>query len=542
MQTSNGAPMNAAQLQELQKMQRLQQLQAAQYRQHLPQQQPVSQQHIMTNSGLGVGPQLHSPQFPSQTQWGSTSMEPSQQGVRSHHASHGMVNNPNLSTMMQRQSSAGVPSTSNSVSTANASQLGYWNQMQGGGGSTSMGAMDASTASGAQLAALAGINMGGGSSSGSMHSLLQQQQGGSNGGVSLPPNRQSMQMGGAQQQHQQQHMVGSSMGQVVGGSGGMMGVPNQNDVNGNNSQYIFQQQNMIADLQRQLQQQQQQQQQHGGAMVDHTVRRRSSGSASSNFLSPNQQQQLLQMQQQHRSSGTANMLQQMQSGMMAHDGGMGLPNMGQPAQRRNSGANDQLSLASFMGNSHQMNSPVMGASSSGSRQSFSMGGMLSPQQQQQGRHGTLNEHELLLQQQQLIRNSAGGSSAVMGDAQNVQQMFSMQQQQQLPQQSSAVTGMGMSNQSVGFGPLQPELPVPGNNKRSSSSKGRRRASKSSQLASAEATSLMEEAAQGANMFLDGNFAGGWQSNADLPDRRRIILNIVKVIEQMSPATDKMSQK
>lgn len=43
-------------------------------------------------------------------------------------------------------------------------------------------------------------------------------------------------------------------------------------------------------------------------------------------------------------------------------------------------------------------------------------------------------------------------------------------------------------------------------------------------------------------FLDGTFAGGWQTNADLPDRRRVIFSIVKVIERMRPDANKMSQK
>ena len=43
-------------------------------------------------------------------------------------------------------------------------------------------------------------------------------------------------------------------------------------------------------------------------------------------------------------------------------------------------------------------------------------------------------------------------------------------------------------------------------------------------------------------FLDGNFAGGWQSNADLPDRRHIIFSILEVIKQMRPDTNKISQK
>ena len=43
-------------------------------------------------------------------------------------------------------------------------------------------------------------------------------------------------------------------------------------------------------------------------------------------------------------------------------------------------------------------------------------------------------------------------------------------------------------------------------------------------------------------FLDGTFAGGWQSNNDLPDRRKIIFSIAKVIERMRPDARKSSQK
>ena len=43
-------------------------------------------------------------------------------------------------------------------------------------------------------------------------------------------------------------------------------------------------------------------------------------------------------------------------------------------------------------------------------------------------------------------------------------------------------------------------------------------------------------------FLDGRFAGGWQSNADLPERRRIIFCILDVIRQMRPDTSKLSNK
>lgn len=43
-------------------------------------------------------------------------------------------------------------------------------------------------------------------------------------------------------------------------------------------------------------------------------------------------------------------------------------------------------------------------------------------------------------------------------------------------------------------------------------------------------------------FLDGHFAGGWQSNSDLPDRRRVNFHIIKVIERMRPDANRMSRK
>lgn len=52
----------------------------------------------------------------------------------------------------------------------------------------------------------------------------------------------------------------------------------------------------------------------------------------------------------------------------------------------------------------------------------------------------------------------------------------------------------------------------------------------------------DDAGPNSQSFLDGTFAGGWQSNADLPDRRDIILSICKVIEQMRPDANRMSQK
>ena len=53
---------------------------------------------------------------------------------------------------------------------------------------------------------------------------------------------------------------------------------------------------------------------------------------------------------------------------------------------------------------------------------------------------------------------------------------------------------------------------------------------------------LDDNASSQKSFLDGSFAGGWQSNADLPDRRRIIFSILEVIRHMRPDTNKISQK
>ena len=44
------------------------------------------------------------------------------------------------------------------------------------------------------------------------------------------------------------------------------------------------------------------------------------------------------------------------------------------------------------------------------------------------------------------------------------------------------------------------------------------------------------------MGLDGHFAGGWQSNSDLAERRRMNFHIIKVIERMRPDVNNMSRK
>jgi hypothetical protein len=43
---------------------------------------------------------------------------------------------------------------------------------------------------------------------------------------------------------------------------------------------------------------------------------------------------------------------------------------------------------------------------------------------------------------------------------------------------------------------------------------------------------------GGQAYMEGTFEGGWQSNADLPERREVIFSIVKLIDQTQPDSDK----
>ena len=44
------------------------------------------------------------------------------------------------------------------------------------------------------------------------------------------------------------------------------------------------------------------------------------------------------------------------------------------------------------------------------------------------------------------------------------------------------------------------------------------------------------------VYMEGTFEGGWQSNADLPERREVIFSIVKLVEQARPESDTASKR
>lgn len=450
--------MNAAQLARLQQ-------QLAQYG------RGNGQQQMMNPAMGGMGNQQSQQQLQQAFMQQQLQQNQGQQGgmqIR-RNSSLGMNSNSAAALAMMQQQQQQVAAGGSQMANANMSQ--YWNALQ----NQNTGAMDASTASGAQLAALAGMNMSGNN----------QQQ--NNAANMLLGNRNS-------QQQPQQQMQG------MGGNQQMQGMGQTNDAN------LLQQQ--IAQLQRQLQQQQQQQQNQNqglGMQGGNNVDRRNSGGSFG--MQGNQQQQLFQQMQQQMANGMMGQDPQQAIGMQQNKMGNDFP--------MNAMMQNQNVMQQNLRNSVSNNQGVM---------------------QNQNR-GTLNEQDLLLQQQQLLRSSGMSSNSMQNDAQKVQEMFGNQQnsdlmgQRRTPmQQQMGQVGMGGRN-SMGFD-------MDG----SMSSQQANLQNKPNQVL--DVAGMGNDKGDDANQksFLDGSFAGGWQSNADLPDRRRIIFSILEVIRQMRPDTNKISQK
>lgn len=391
-----------------------------------------------------------------------------------------------LAMMQQQQVAAGGSQM------ANANMSSYWNALQ----NQNSGNMDGQTGNSAQLAALAGMNM--------------------NNSNNTQNNAANMLLGNrSNQSHNQQ----PQQVQGMAGSQQMQGGMNQTtDAN------LLQQQ--IAQLQRQLQQQQSQQPNQGMGMQGNPGMDRRNSSNNFGGMQGNQQQLYQQMQQ------------QMANGMMGQDGqGLG---MGQ-----NKIGNDQLS---------SMNNMMQGQNQMQNMRGMGVG---NPQGMMAGNsRGTLNEQDLLLQQQQLLRNS-GMPQSMQNDSQKVQDMFMGQQNPQadlVGQRRSAMqnqmdqSGMGSSRQANMGGGFNNTMGFDMDGSVSSQRSANRQQNQSKGAVSPlDVTGQMpgdkgDDPNGNQKSFLDGSFAGGWQSNADLPDRRRIIFSILEVIRQMRPDTNKISQK
>ncbi len=473
MQSGGGNPMNAAQLARLQQ-------QLAQYGRGNGQQQMMS-----PNTMGGMGNQQSQQQLQQAFMQQQLQQSQGQQGGMQarRNSALGMQSNSAAALAMMQQQQQQVAAGGSQM--ANANMSSYWNALQ----NQNAGTMDASSASSAQLAALAGMNM--------------------NNNNMPQNNTASMLLGNRSNQSQQPQVQGLGGNQQMQG-----GIAQTTDAS------LLQQQ--IAQLQRQLQQQQQQQSQQnnqGLAMQGNSVIDRRNSAGSFGGMQGNQQQQLYQQMQ-------------LANGMMGQDQGMSIG--------QNKIGNDQFSsMNNLMQGQNPLQQNIRGLGNQG---------MMAGQQRV-----SLNEQELLLQQQQLLRSS-GMSQSLQTDTQKVQDMFMGQQQnpqadligqRRTPMQQMDISGMGsqrgqQTNMGGGFNNIGFDMDGSMSSQRSASLQQ----NKSPLDGSNGPLSIEKPDDQGGNQksFLDGSFAGGWQSNADLPDRRRIIFSILEVIRQMRPDTNKISQK
>jgi hypothetical protein len=168
--------------------------------------------------------------------------------------------------------------------------------------------------------------------------------------------------------------------------------------------------------------------------------------------------------------------------------------------------------------------------------------------------GSLNEQQLLAHQQNLIKQAG-----------------QLQQQQQSDSQSGKGNHPGMSSQmntdSAAFQSIQSQQQSSSGSSNNMSQQMHSQqqnphsqqqeasiSTNESTMRSMQASMSMPTPMQNTNTqsgpdqnssnksFLDGRFAGGWQSNNDLPDRRKVIFSILEVIQQMRPETTNLSEK
>ena len=520
---ASGGPaggMNAASLREIQRLQ-----QQMQYQRQAGGSHPtasvggMSAQHHIQSQPYSQNPQYAAMQAQQQgrgTQMGNTAL-----------------------AMMQHPSNTGSgpnPMTGGSSNNA-ASIYGNWTglQTQQNPSLTPGSSMDASSGSSARLMAMAGMRMslGGNSGSAKMGGMMDQSSTMQNMQVLLQQQQQQaaqkgqMPLGYAMQsqQAQQPSMMTKS---IAGGASGMMPDATAGGATSTTPQFVLQQQ--LANLSKQ------------GVTTAAALQNATATSNpllsthGSNILQAQQQQLLQQMQQR----GTVNpaMLQQMASSFQQQDpntmGGM-MPSM---AQHRTSltGPGGQYGMS-------QQNQPLMN-------------------------RGSLNEQQLRIHQQNLLRQTSAGHHSVHSDTQE-----SHKKSKTASQMSSAQNDQGMHSQSQGHSSLHGMQHEQGHSSMSgmqeqqgpdSMSGMQQRYSSGMRSNDRQTSGSAEESAmdrsqhsagssshptpnpmssdQAHGPFLDGSFAGGWQSNDDLPDRRRVIFSILEVIRQMRPDTSKMSNK
>lgn len=545
----------------MQDMQRLQQqLAQAQYQR---QQQTPGGQGSGSGQLVGAGNGMNSQQFPAQF---SSPMSQSQNRG-------GSMGNTALAMMQQQQQTH--------MQQANQQQQGAGNSMQGSGMASMFGSfgsvnqalrqgnssspMDASTGSSARLMAMAGMNVN------QMNSTSMSGMTGRSGSMDNSSTMQNMQAIMQQQQVQQaavqKNQLQNSMGfgmqaqpqsstqQMFNQSGTgsqsnlMMRSSDGGTGNQMNSQQMMLQQ-QLASLQQQMQGQQQNGMNHmTNRQEGHMMRDQNS---SQNLLQQRQQQLLQQMQNQRRSSGMMN--QQMTQGGL---------NVQQQQQHPGQDMNNMGMMQQMMQQSNANNS--MGLLNG---QQGVMGLNIQNPQQNQGLQGTfargpLTEQQLRIRQQNILRASAE-QQAMNSDAAQVSQT-SLQSTGGGSDHSNRSSGNLVGHNNVGndgnpflesamdasSSPLQrnsmgrpsstqmPDMNVALNDSSTHSNSTRGGMSQQqSQIGLSSSGRILGQQPQ--KSFLDGNFAGGWQSNADLPDRRKVIFSILEVIKQMRSNSNTLS--
>lgn len=412
--------------------------------------------------------------------------------------------------MMQQANQSGQ---GNPLGMSSSSNYGNWNNMGGQGGATNStgSTMDASTGSSARLMAMAGMGLPNSNSGANLK----------NTSANMMDSSSTMQNMQALMQHQQKSAGRGSnfpqQGQL--GSNSLRGRSSMvgGDGSKTNSQLMMQRQ--LANLQ------QQRSGSSSGGVGNSTVGMQgmgnmpsTQGASQASLLA--HQQQLIQQIQKHKNGGSSGsgMMQQMPStdvmGMMQSQ----IPGM---AQQRGS-----MTGSNF--------NPMMGNQSSGQTMA----------------NGSLSEHRLRLHQQSLLRgtqqqqqqsdmteprqmNSSQSPHLQTNSMNSMQQMNSSSSSQQHGRQmyGSGMSGMNMMNQQGdSYGQQQ------------GSTGGMDSSVRSHHSTSSQSPGAIDLAPSEQKTFLDGDFTGGWQSNADLPDRRKVIFRILDVIRQMRPDTAKMSDK
>ncbi|GKY92630.1 hypothetical protein MPSEU_000233100 [Mayamaea pseudoterrestris] len=162
----------------------------------------------------------------------------------------------------------------------------------------------------------------------------------------------------------------------------------------------------------------------------------------------------------------------------------------------------------------------------------------SQQQQQQAQPATLTEQHLRLhqQQQQALMQRQQSQQQPSGAANN------HAQQPEIPSWQQHYGNMNVQQQPQGSGVLQQDSASVAN--QPSGSIATIVADNTSTTAQRQQVAPATGGADNASLrsYLNGNFVGGWQSNSDLPDRRRVIFQILDVIRMMRPENTKMNDK